>query len=116
MSKKRIVGYVILHRHGHRAPEKNLFKLNNNEIELWESFLPSKLLLEELSKKFPIKILHNKIEIPIDLQTKPFGCLTYKGINHLKDVGINLKNSFPLLKNIFNIKIYATNYQRTQVN
>lgn len=111
-----MVGYVVLHRHGHRAPEKNLFKLNDNETQLWLSLLPRQETLQELSATYPIRIHENNPRPQFDVATKPFGCITSKGVDHLKSVGKRLKDTFPDLHNIRNAKVYATNYQRTQVS
>lgn len=114
MTRKRVLGYVILHRHGHRAPEKNIFH-SNSEIELWKSFLPAENYLNQLLERFPIHIHENNQKPPFDVKTRPFGCLTVKGVNHLQSVGKNLGSVFPKLKGVKNARVYATNYQRTQV-
>ncbi len=112
----RILGYVILHRHGHRAPEKNLFKNSIKEIELWSSLLPSSEYLLELSSCYPLEIDERNQKPQFDIKTKPFGCITEKGVHHLYSIGKEIKENFPLLKEVKDMKVYATNYQRTQVS
>lgn len=114
MTRKRVLGYVILHRHGHRAPEKNIFQ-SKSEIELWSSFLPSESYIHQLIDRFPVHIHENNQRPQFDVKTRPFGCITQKGVSHLHSVGQSLGTIFPNLKGIKNARVYATNYQRTQV-
>jgi hypothetical protein len=114
MSRKRVLGYVILHRHGHRAPEKNIFQ-STSEIDLWTSFLPPKDLIDQFNERFPLHI-HEKNQKPqFDVKTRPFGCITNKGVQHLQSIGTQLGQVFPELNGLKNARVYATNYQRTQV-
>jgi hypothetical protein len=114
MSRKRVLGYVILHRHGHRAPEKNIFQ-STSEIDLWTSFLPSQESIDKFNDRFPLRI-HEKNQKPqFDVKTRPFGCITSKGVQHLQSIGSKLGKMFPGLNGVKNARVYATNYQRTQV-
>lgn len=114
MCRKRVLGYVILHRHGHRAPEKNIFQ-SISEIDLWTSLLPPGDLLEEYQERFPLLIHEHNQKPPFDVKTKPFGCITSKGVQHLQSIGMRLGEIFPPLIGLKNARVYATNYQRTQV-
>jgi hypothetical protein len=114
MARKRVLGYVLLHRHGHRAPERNIFQ-STSEIDLWSSLLPLNEFINTLSERYPL-LIHEKNQKPqFDVKTRPFGCITQKGVHHLHSIGQSLGQTFPYLKNISNARVYATNYQRTQV-
>eukprot|EP01041_Mallomonas_annulata_P011978 gene11978-25085_t len=106
--------YVIFTRHGHRAPARNLFS-NQTEIDLWTNHLPTYGDLQELQSKYPV-VSHPNNTIPRDISALPFGCLTTKGLDHLKSVGEHLVKTFPSLKSPHTIHVTATNYQRTQVS
>jgi hypothetical protein len=114
MARKRVLGYVILHRHGHRAPERNIFQ-TTSEIDLWTSLLPSNELITSLQEQYPLRINEKNQKPQFDVKTRPFGCITQKGVSHLQSIGRNLCETFPSLKGIKNARVYATNYQRTQV-
>jgi len=115
-------GYIIFHRHGHRLPMKSLkgpgILNNDDEMKLWSKYLPNPNRLNKLNEITPI-LLHPNNGIPKDLGTYPFGCLTDKGMNHLHLKGKLLSLQLKNIKNIDDInkiKVYATNYQRTQVS
>jgi hypothetical protein len=108
-----VVGYVFFHRHGHRAPIKNIFK-TSSELKLWESMLPDSVAIQDLSVKYPV-IIHESITSQPDCKTKPFGFVTKPGIEHLKLTGQKARQLFPSLQNISNVEAYSTNYRRTQV-
>lgn len=113
MQKLSSVGYVFFHRHGHRAPIKNIFK-SPLEFKLWESMLPDSSAVQDLSVKYPI-VTHESIVTQPDCQSKPFGYLTKPGMDHLKLTGRKAREMFPSLENISTIEAYSTNYRRTQV-
>jgi hypothetical protein len=119
MQEKIIHGYVILHRHGHRAPIRNLFQ-SLSELNLWKDLLPHSLRLEELSQNFPVRYLSDPEEriIPSDILSKPFGCLTDIGMNYMIKMGQNVKKQFPFIGtgDTSMITMYSTNYHRTQVS
>jgi hypothetical protein len=114
-------GYIIFHRHGHRLPMKSLrgpgILSNDEELQLWKKFLPNSIRLDKLNEITPI-LLHPNNKIPKDLGTYPFGCLTDKGMNHLNNKGKLIMDKFSNIKHVDmkKIKVYATNYQRTQVS
>lgn len=83
------------------------------EIRLWKSHIFSNDSLKNSS--VPVK-QHPVNGIARDLATRPFGCITTKGREHLQTIGRNMSAFFPDLKNVKNenLLIYSTNYQRTQ--
>jgi hypothetical protein len=107
-----VLGYVVLHRHGHRAPIRNLFE--KNEIDLWCNLLPSSERLQQLSKSYPIQS-HSGNVPPIDLKYKPLSCLTDLGVNHMISVGKKTNELFPLMNQSAKFQVFSTNYHRTQV-
>mmetsp|Transcript_28513 Transcript_28513/g.27310 ORF Transcript_28513/g.27310 Transcript_28513/m.27310 type:complete len:430 (-) Transcript_28513:191-1480(-) len=113
-----VKGYVIFHRHGQRAPAKNLISISgvlSEETKLWEKLVDDCKPLHALVKFMPIKnTLNNPKER--DLVTFPYGNITNKGMLHLQDIGKQMSNLFPLLKNTREILVLATNYQRTQAS
>ena len=106
--------YVTFHRHGMRAPLGNPFQ-DQCASSQWTDELPSCELLDELSCKYPTVVHENNPEA-FDLQNFPFGCITAKGVEHLIGIGQNLKSSFPSFHNLSTVKVYSTNFQRTQVS
>lgn len=111
-TKGNVLGYVLLHRHGHRAPIRNLF--DANELQFWLNLLPETKRLEYLSNSYPVQFHFHNIS-PIDLKYKPLSCLTDIGINHMMNVGNKTNELFPLIKQSNNFKVFSTNYHRTQV-
>jgi hypothetical protein len=76
---------LIFNRHGHRAPSSKLGHIAD-EPEFWNSKLPSNEVLNKL-EQFPIKV-HSSNSLQTDLKSKPFGCLSSKGVEHLQQRGI----------------------------
>lgn len=113
MTKNQILGYILLHRHGQRAPIRNIYN-NINEVNIWNSFLPNNLILNNLDEKYPTKRDLN-IKEQYDLKIKPFSCLTLIGINYMINIGKQVKEKFPLINKGKIINVYSTNYHRTQV-
>ena len=107
-----VLGYVVLHRHGHRAPIRNLF--DKHELELWCNLLPSTAQLDLLSKKYPIQS-HIDNTSPFDLKHKPLSCLTEIGMNHMINIGQKTQQLFPLMNQSLKFQVFSTNYHRTQV-
>lgn len=117
MQKK---GYIIFHRHGHRLPMKALGGPGisyHDELKLWKQFLPDEYRIEKLRTRIPIH-QHPNNDIPRDLRNEPFGRLTNKGMDFLNNKGKSLRSVFTNIKNINykDVKVYATNYQRTQLS
>ena len=120
MSQKK--RYIIFHRHGHRLPMKALggpgILTGLDELKLWKQFLPNELRIEKLRTRIPIQ-QHPNNDIPRDLlRNEPFGRLTNKGMDFLNKKGKSLRSILTNIKNINykNVKVYATNYQRTQLS
>ncbi len=107
------IGYIIFHRHGHRSPIRNLLK-SENDVTLWKSLLPHEDRINSLSKWYPIHGAQTNPET-FDSKTFPFGCITEKGLDHLTQIGAKAKLAFPKLSKTSSIKVFSTNYQRTQV-
>jgi hypothetical protein len=101
----RVLGYAVMHRHGQRAPIRNLFEIN--EINFWNEKLPPQDRLRTFSESYPITFY---------LKYKPLSCLTDLGVDHMIAVGKKTKELFPLMNRpASNFKVYSTNYHRTQV-
>jgi Histidine phosphatase superfamily (branch 2) len=114
-ARSKTGGYIIFIRHGHRAPGRNIMQEADSlaEIKLWKSHIFS----SDQQKNSTVAVKQHPINgIARDLATRPFGCITTKGREHLQTVGRNLSAFFPDLKNVKNenLLIYSTNYQRTQ--
>ena len=105
--------YIIFHRHGHRAPVKNIFG-KDEESNLWLNLLPKFDILSALNEQYPVTS-HPRNPKPRDLSSHPYGCITKKGFEHLLKTGEILHDKFPSLQNMSSIEVVATNYQRTQV-
>jgi hypothetical protein len=108
----KVLGYAVMHRHGQRAPIRNLFEIN--EINFWNDKLPSQDRLRKLSDNYPISFHHRGLT-PIDLKYKPLSCLTDLGVDYMTSVGQKTNELFPLMNHPSNFKVYSTNYHRTQV-
>lgn len=122
MSKR--ASYVIFARHGHRAPNKNIFGetkgktknlLGEADVAYWKNALPDFHVLHDLSQRYPVVQYHGN-DTPIDMLNSPYGCITNKGVKFMKDVGKSLRKRFPFLKEYTQIDAYSTNYQRTNIS
>lgn len=114
--RDKLRGFVIFNRHGHRAPSRNIMRGEDLaiEAELWRSYV----LREDSMNTSPIAIKqHPANGIARDLITHPFGCITMRGREHLKNTGRGISHRFPALRDVKveNLSVYSTNYQRTQV-
>ena len=106
---------VIFHRHGHRSPAKSL--LAGGDVETWLPLLLSKNTLDELANRFPV-VSHTSNGEPKDVVSHPFGCLSNKGFAHLVERGRAMGQKFPFIRGLHPscFRVYATNYQRTQLS
>ena len=142
----RVLGYIIFHRHGHRAPARNVLSASfdkavssSEEQTLWLRLMPSESLLRRITTSFELDI-HDANPIEPDRLSFPFGAITSRGdiinqcyvtflcdsllfvffgdtgINHLIEVGEKVGARFPLIKKAHQVDIVATNYQRTQLS
>ena len=111
-----VLGYVFFHRHGQRAPAKNIFK-SNEEVKIWNSLLPDITTIRNLSFKYPIK-LHESLSYGTqpDCKTKPFGYITKQGVDFMYNIGEKTRGIFPSLATISSIEVFSTHYRRTQVS
>jgi len=117
--------YLLLNRHGHRAPAKNVFRGKDHspamaveEDRRWESHMIDRKANANLDTHFPVQNIYEQTK---DERTYPYGCLTICGKNHMKQVGARLADHFPQLKeldpaNPGEIVCVATNYMRTQIS
>ena len=110
---------VVFHRHGHRAPARNVFK-SVEESALWERLVAPASKLDALHALLPVQN-HASNPKPHDLQTAPFGLLTGKGLMHLETTGAAFAARFTpdsqaLTDPNAALLAYATNYQRTQAS
>ena len=81
----KILGYIIFHRHGHRAPAKNVLSASfdkavasQEELSLWSKLMPSESLLRRITSSFELDI-HDENPIEPDRLNFPFGAITSKG-------------------------------------
>jgi len=112
---------VVFHRHGHRAPASNVFRLSGEtavqaEETLWKQLLADESTHAKLGNSFPIQ-LHADNPSPRDVASFPFGCLTRKGQMHLEKIGgLFSKRWQHEVKAVDRLHVFATNYQRTQAS
>lgn len=112
--------FAIFHRHGHRAPAKNIFN-TKEEVDLWTSFCYRQSDKSMLNTRYPV-VQHLENAAPPDVTHEPFGCLSVLGSNHLTKVGASIGKRFPSLAQLHNmsdnpvITAVSTNYSRTQVS
>ena len=81
----RVLGYIIFHRHGHRAPARNVLSASFDktvtspeEQSLWSRLMPSESLLRRITSPFELDI-HDDNPIEPDRLNFPFGAITSKG-------------------------------------
>lgn len=113
----RLPSLVVFHRHGHRAPARNIFK-SQNEIDLWSRLTPEAVTFDQLNNVLPVQNYPTN-PLPRDLQTAPFGIITSKGIQHLEVIGALFAKRFvssALSDHRAPLRSFATNYQRTQAS
>jgi len=108
---------AIFHRHGHRAVAKSLAKDEIEDKNEWASLLLSTRQLKDYSVRFPITS-HSSNGMPRDMATHPFGMLTRKGDEHMREKGRRLGQKFPFLRFLCpsSFRVFATNYSRTQLS
>jgi hypothetical protein len=119
---------ILFHRHGHRAPAKNIVackvvdgKLCADEHALWESHCDIGHRVDRLDDIHPVTFgTRNGIPAPPphDLKTYPFGNLTNAGISFLEQQARDLCKTFPVLRQfpLNNTVIHSTNFKRTQIS
>ena len=128
---------ILFHRHGHRAPAKNIvsstvsagedaFEKCPDEHKLWFRNCNLNSVTAPLATRHPVKHLETVDKLPFnphDARTYPYGNLTGLGIDFLQQQANQLCSQFPVL-NTFplhnsdgscNTVIHSTNYRRTQV-
>lgn len=110
---ERKLAYAILHRHGHRAPARNLGP--EAEALRWQAFLAPHDELYRYKEKYKVK-LHPSNPVARDMSAPPFGALTSKGFQHMVGVGRSIAQQFPALASPRSVTTFATNYNRTQLS
>lgn len=109
---------VVFHRHGHRAPTKNLFK-SVEEANLWSRLVPDSSSFLRLDAKLPVRN-DKRNPTPRDVETAPFGMLTAKGLQHMEVTGQSFAGRFGSTlcqdPKAALLMSYATNYQRTMAS
>jgi len=131
----KVVGVWIFFRHGDRAPARPLCAPHRVEEEslFWEDRLPTpdlKTVFGEYSKFFPPKIhpSNNNGQF-LDVRRFPFGFLTQRGLEQTRENGARLFNRYdrhglhlPEIEhyacsqdflNVWDVKVFSTNYLRT---
>ncbi|GLD91711.1 hypothetical protein PINS_up000244 [Pythium insidiosum] len=84
----------VLHRHGDRTPLHNVLAGSvapaaaHAEVKQWESKLPSDQTLDALRARY--RLDHGDHEVVTNLQRRPFGCLTQRGIEQMESRGAML--------------------------
>lgn len=119
-----VIGVWIFHRHGDRTPSHPLVadQFMDQEIEFWTTTIPSadRTHFDLLSQKFPVSIheLNNGGKfLDADSGRFPYGFLSWKGMNQLHKLGMELSEKYTNGKDSFreswNINVFSTNYLRT---
>jgi hypothetical protein len=107
---------AIFHRHGHRAPSRAIWPKAEEvakETTTWQE------MIHDYSKPIDplFSIINHQADPPKDTTCSPYGCLTSKGLDHIRDQGAAIAKQFNLSSDdISNIKLYSTNYTRTQLS
>lgn len=102
---------IIIHRHGHRSPVKNIFPgvEARHENDFWAIQSYYSPNYEEMLSN----ILVMFYTFPSQSHW-PFGVLTNKGIDHMMGTGASIAKQFGVTsRDVTNV--YSTNYRRTQV-
>ncbi|TMW60656.1 hypothetical protein Poli38472_000698 [Pythium oligandrum] len=114
----------VLHRHGDRSPLRNVFRgadaaTEALEVTRWETRLQTDTRTTALGDRFQLDHRH---PIVTSLQTRPFGCLTQKGIEQMEARGSLLAAfcaqeglSFSTM-GLDDVKVYCNAYLRTQMS
>ena len=95
----RVCGVVILHRHGERAPMVNFggrgpeAAAAQEEERRWLDRLPAAAELALLDSQFPVQSAAART--PRDRASRPFGCLTEKGLASMRELGRGIKKLHP---------------------
>lgn len=138
-NEETIEGVFIFHRHGDRSPARCLVAshMQDAEASFWEKQIPplDRSFYHGFCDKFTTSI-HSSLPAFLDAKREPFGSLSYKGMNQMKDVGKQMatryhsrrlnketKNKTTIeeendgqhldILDEWNISCYSTNYLRT---
>lgn len=104
--------WVLFTRHGHRAPAKAIEIDPISEARQWDALLPTDEEIHSVNQRF--SITNHNVSEPIDLKTRPFGCLTRKGMSHMAQAGQYLSAEFQNINDL-SVHVISTNFRRTQV-
>jgi hypothetical protein len=105
--------WVLFTRHGHRAPAKAVEMDIQCEAERWEALLPSEEEVTDFQTRF--SVTNHNTRRPMDSRTKPFGCLTRKGVDYMTLAGKEMASQIPGVQDL-SVSVTSTNFMRTQVN
>jgi hypothetical protein len=123
-ASKSIFSYVIICRHGHRAPASAIYNPAIASVDKYHDF-------ENLWKEnvFPFRDIPPLMTIesnpnnpqPPDALKYPYGCLTKKGASHMFSMGSKISQIYPEIRETLinypqDFVAYSTNFHRTQVN
>jgi len=129
-NKGEVVGVWVFHRHGDRAPNRYLGQAHHQsaEAEHWQSRIPDRRAHNELTNFFPARIhsSQNNGQL-LDIGREPFGFLTHRGMQQMRDVGRSFRkrydelahqstfgsNGLSTFDERWEIEAYSTNYLRT---
>jgi hypothetical protein len=122
-SDSTLEGIWVFHRHGDRSPNRFLLAEHryDEEAEFWLTKVPPTDLThyEWLRQMIPTRIHESNNEGKfLDAGRAPFGFLTWKGMNQMRDKGYQFasryhRNFDDPITDHFKIKAYSTNYLRT---
>lgn len=107
--------YVVLCRHGQRAPGR---LLDPGDVKRWEPWAirhNGSSLPPSVHRHFPV-FSHTCNSLPHDELHHPFGSLTSLGAVTMRSTGRKLAMRFPDLMGASHYVACATNYRRTQMS
>lgn len=142
MASKPLRRLIVFHRHGQRAPAKDLSKDSPfvgdlGERDLWLPLMfprnrfncvdgygvDSSVSYEQLQTLFPV-VYYGKngcegqsVRTQSDRESFPFGCLTQLGAERMLSVGRSLRRNISTESEAeaCQVEVWSTNYLRTQV-
>eukprot|EP00571_Detonula_confervacea_P000486 CAMPEP_0172314698 /NCGR_PEP_ID=MMETSP1058-20130122/23173_1 /TAXON_ID=83371 /ORGANISM="Detonula confervacea, Strain CCMP 353" /LENGTH=618 /DNA_ID=CAMNT_0013028635 /DNA_START=74 /DNA_END=1930 /DNA_ORIENTATION=+ len=92
-----VVGVFLFHRHGDRAPNRYLGDPDylQNESEHWYGRIPGGDAHDKLSRYFPPEIHKSQNGGNyLDVNREPFGFLTYRGMDQMREVGSKFRQRY----------------------
>lgn len=109
--------FIVFLRHGHRSPARALSPSGADisvENNIWKKLLFNDD--ETLNKRFPI-VSHANNKEPDDSSHFPYGCLSSKGANYVREIGAKYQEFFKVkINENSRVCIFSSNYRRTQLS